>query len=299
MHCLETRDLCHRYPNGDSALEDINLRVPQGSIYGFLGPNGAGKTTTLRLVLGLLKTQRGEVSIFGKRFDAHRIEILRNIGALIESPSLYDHLSACENLRVLQRIYRVPYTRIGEVLSLVGLPDTGSKKVREFSLGMKQRLSIAIALLHRPSLLILDEPTNGLDPNGIVEMRNLLIRLNREDATTIVISSHLLAEIERLATHVGIIHRGKMLFQGTLQQLRQRRRQTVTLSTNDDPRALRIVAEQTPSARIVDGKLLLPAMSNAQIASVNRRLVGLGVDVHALGSSGDDLEAIFMDMVGS
>jgi ABC-2 type transport system ATP-binding protein len=297
MYCLETIGLFHRYPNGDSALEDINLQVPRGSVYGFLGPNGAGKTTTLRLVLGLLKIQRGAISIFGKRFDAHRIEILRKLGALIETPSLYDHLTAAENLRVLQKIHRVPGSRIGEVLEQAGLPNTGRKKISEFSLGMKQRLSIAVALLHRPSLLILDEPTNGLDPNGIVAMRDLLIRLNREGGITIVISSHILAEIERLATHVGIIAHGKMIFQGTLTQLRHKRQQGVTLGTNDNARALRIISEEIPSTRIVGGKIALPPMSDRQIASVNRRLVESGMDVHELNSGGDDLEAIFMDMV--
>lgn len=299
MHCLETTNLFHRYSSGDIVLEDINLLVPQGGIYGFLGPNGAGKTTTLRLVLGLLETQQGSISIFGKRLDTHRIEVLRNIGALIESPSLYDHLTAFENLKVLQKIYRVPAARIGNVLELVGLPDTGTKKVGEFSLGMKQRLSIAIALLHCPPLLILDEPTNGLDPNGIVEMRELLLRLNRESGTTIVVSSHLLAEIERLATHIGIIHKGRMMFQGTLNELRQKQLKAVALSTNDDLRALRIVLGDIPGTRIADGRIMMPAMSNERIASVNRRLVEHGVDVHALGPAEDDLEAIFMDMVGS
>jgi ABC-2 type transport system ATP-binding protein len=282
-------------------LDDINLQVPEASIYGFLGPNGAGKTTTLRLVLGLLRKQRGAISIFGKSFDAHRVEILRNIGSLIESPSLYDHLTAWENLAVLRKIYRVPMTRISDVLGLVGLSGTGSKKVSQFSLGMKQRLSIAVALLHRPSLLILDEPTNGLDPNGIVEMRDLLLKLNRENGTTILISSHLLSEIERLVTHLGIVHRGRMMFQGTLEELRQSRQQValVTLCTNDDPRALRIVSEHIPDARYADGRIVLPAMSSERIASVNRRLVEQGVDVHALGAAANDLEAIFMHMVGS
>jgi ABC-2 type transport system ATP-binding protein len=301
MHCLETTNLIHRYSNGDLVLDDVHLQIPEKSIYGFLGPNGAGKTTTLRLILGLLRRQQGTISIFGKSFDAHRTEILRNIGSLIESPSLYDHLTSRENLVVLQKIHRIPTARIGNVLELVGLSHTGSKKVGEFSLGMKQRLSIAIALLHRPSLLILDEPTNGLDPHGIVEMRDLLIRLNREDGTTIMISSHLLSEIERLVTHVGIIHRGRMRFQGPLEALRQRRRQiaAITLRTSDDRRALHIVSKDVQGARFVDGRIVMPAMSNAQIASVNRCLVGHGVDVHALGTVGDDLEAIFMDMVAN
>ncbi|WP_379988328.1 ABC transporter ATP-binding protein [Dokdonella soli] len=281
-------------------MDGISLQVPQGSIYGFLGPNGAGKTTTLRLILGLLRKQRGAISIFGKSFDAHRTEILRNVGSLIESPSLYDHLTATENLALLQKIYRVSRERIDKVLELVGLSGTGHKKISQFSLGMKQRLSIAVALLHGPSLLVLDEPTNGLDPNGIVEMRDLLKRLNREDGITIVISSHLLSEIEKLVTHVGIVHGGRMMFQGTLDELRLKRQQmaAVTLGTNDDRQALHILSEDAPNARIVDGRIVMPAMSNEQIAGINRRLVERGVDVHALGIAGGDLETIFMDLVG-
>jgi lantibiotic transport system ATP-binding protein len=299
MYCLETTSLCHRYANGESALNGIDLQVPQGSIYGFLGPNGAGKTTTLRLVLGLLKTQQGQISIFGKPLQANRIDILRNIGSLIESPSLYEHLTACENLTVLQKVYQCPKSRIAEVLKLVGLADTGKKKTGEFSLGMKQRMSIAMTLLHRPSLLILDEPTNGLDPNGIIEMRQLLARLNSEDAITVVISSHLLAEIEKVATHLGIIHRGRMVFQGTMDELRRKEQQvmSVRLGTNDNAAALQAIAILAPTASMVDGKITLPVMSSAHIAGINRVLVESGLDVHEIRPVSNDLEAIFMDLV--
>jgi ABC-type multidrug transport system ATPase subunit len=174
MNCIETKDLSYKFSENETVLDKINLCVPEGSIYGFLGPNGAGKTTTLRLVLGLLKKQIGFISIFNKAFDEHRIEILQNTGSLIESPSIYAHLTAAENLNLLQKVYQCPKERINEVLEIVGLLHTGKKKAGKFSLGMKQRLSIAIALLHNPSLLILDEPTNGLDPNGILEVRELL-----------------------------------------------------------------------------------------------------------------------------
>lgn len=300
MHCLETTRLSHAYASGERVLEEIHLQVPERSIYGFLGPNGAGKTTTLRLILGLLRRQQGTISIFGKPFDAHRVEILKNIGSLIESPSLYDHLTASENLTLLQKIYRIPKAWIGAALTLVGLSGTGSKKVGQFSLGMKQRLSIAVALLHRPSLLILDEPTNGLDPNGIVEMRELLVRLNREDGMTIVVSSHLLSEVEKLVTHVGIIHKGRMKFQGTLDELRRQRAHgaAVTLRTNDNQRALQILAADIPDVRFAEGAIVMHAMSNQRIANLNRRLVEQGVQVHGIGVAGNDLEAIFMRMVG-
>jgi lantibiotic transport system ATP-binding protein len=300
MNCLETIDLSHRYPDGDDVLKGISLQVPHGSIYGFLGPNGAGKTTTLRLILGLMKTQHGTISIFGKPFDRNRIEILRNVGSLIESPSLYEHLTAEENLTVLQKVYRCPKARIAAVLDLVGLADTGKKRVGKFSLGMKQRMSIAVALLHAPSLLILDEPTNGLDPNGIIEMRHLLARLNSESGVTIVISSHLLAEIEKLVTHVGIINRGRLVFQGTMNDLKRKRQQilSVCLSTNDDAAALAIVAGHVPAARIADGKIVVPAMPNEQIARINRLLVERGLDVHEIRAVSNDLETIFMGLVG-
>jgi lantibiotic transport system ATP-binding protein len=299
MYCLETTSLCHRYANGESVLNGINLQVPQGSIYGFLGPNGAGKTTTLRLVLGLLKRQQGQISIFGKRFEANRIDILRNIGSLIESPSVYEHLTAHENLTVLQKVYQCPKSRIADVLELVGLPDTGKKKTGEFSLGMKQRMSIAMTLLHRPSLLILDEPTNGLDPNGIIEMRQLLARLNREDGITVVISSHLLAEIEKIASHVGIIHRGRIVFQGGMDELRRKAQQvmSVRLGTNDNAAALQAIATLAPGASMVDGKIIMPVTSSAHIAGINRVLVESGLDVHEIRPVSDDLEAIFMDLV--
>src|SRR6218665_871206 len=186
MNLIETHQLHHEFSN-QVALHDINLKVPEGSIYGFLGANGAGKTTTLRLLLGLLKKQQGKITVFGKSMEHHRIEILRNTGSIIETPSVYEHLSAPENLRVLQKIYRCQDRRIQEVLELVGLEHTGKKNVKHFSLGMKQRLSIGIALLHKPALLILDEPTNGLDPNGILEIRNLLRHINTHDGVTVII----------------------------------------------------------------------------------------------------------------
>ena len=178
MNCIETKDLSYRFSTDQLILDKINLQVPNGSIYGFLGPNGAGKTTTLRLILGLLKKQEGNIHLFGKTFEKHRISILKNIGSMIESPSIYGHLTATENLLLLQKVYQCPVGRISEVLKTVGLEHVGQKKAGQFSLGMKQRLSIAIALLHNPSLLILDEPTNGLDPNGIIEIRELLKKLN-------------------------------------------------------------------------------------------------------------------------
>jgi ABC-type multidrug transport system ATPase subunit len=297
--CVETHGLTYRYTRDETMLRDIELRVPDGGIYGFLGPNGAGKTTTLRLLLGLLRIQEGSVSIFGQPLAPNRIEILRRIGSLIESPSLYDHLTARENLTVLQKIHRCPGGRIDEVLELVGLAATGRKRAGQFSLGMKQRLSLAMALLHSPSLLILDEPTNGLDPNGIIEMRELLIRLNREQGVTILVSSHLLPEIEKLVTHLGIIDRGRMLFQGTIGALRDRQKQLmkIAIRTSSNAAALGLLESEYPIARLEAGRIEIPAVTDEDIARLNRDQVTRGIDVYEIRAISDDLESIFMGLL--
>ena len=298
LYCLETAGLSHRFADQD-VLRGISMQVPTGSIYGFLGPNGAGKTTTLRLILGLLKTQQGDIRIFGKRFDRDRIAILRNVGSMIESPSLYDHLTAAENLRLMQLIHRCPESRIAEVLELVGLQVTGKKRVRQFSLGMRQRLAIAAALLHRPSLIILDEPTNGLDPSGIIEIRNLLIELNRRHGCTIVVSSHLLSEVDRVATHVGILGRGQLLFQGTIEELRRHRQEvlSVRVSTNDNAEAMRAIAEDGIEGTLVDGEIVLPALTGQRIAALNRQLTARNLDIYEIRTVRNDLETIFLNLV--
>ena len=299
MYCVETNNLTHRFSEKETVLDQINLQVPTGSIYGFLGPNGAGKTTSLKLILGLIKKQQGNITVFGQPFEQNRQSILQKTGSLIESPSLYAHLTASENLLVLQKIYQCPKSRIAEVLQLVGLANTGSKKAGKFSLGMKQRLSIAIALLNDPRLLILDEPTNGLDPNGIIEMRELLKRLNLEQGITIIISSHLLSEIEKLVTHTGIIHKGKMMFQGTLQQLHDKQLQGsfVLLDTNDHIKTLRIIRDNNIDATIQQDRIALPILPKKQIAEINQLLVQNNIDVYELSTVKNDLESIFMDMV--
>jgi lantibiotic transport system ATP-binding protein len=299
MPILETRDLTHSFSNDEVVLNGISLRVEAGSIYGFLGPNGAGKTTTLRLILGLLKRQQGSIEIFDRDFENHRVECLTKIGSLIESPSIYSHLTAEENLRLLQKVYRCPRSRIAEVIELVGLSATGTKRAGQFSLGMKQRLSIAIALLNSPALLVLDEPTNGLDPNGMIEIRELLRRLNREQGITILISSHLLSEIDRLVTHIGIINKGKMLFQGTLEELKEKQQQSVSVvfETSDSDRAREVMESMKLEPQVLNGRCTLPALPKAVIADINRRLVMKGVDVYEVTVVKNDLERIFIDMV--
>ncbi len=299
MYCVETNQLDYRFSAGEAVLKNINLQVPDASIYGFLGPNGAGKTTTLRLLLGLLKQQQGDILIFNKQLQKHRTGILRNIGSLIESPSLYGHLTAKENLKLLQKIYQCPKDRIEEVLQIVGLPDTGRKKTSQFSLGMKQRLSIAIALLHRPALLILDEPTNGLDPNGIIEIRDLLKTLNRDHGVSIIISSHLLSEIEKLVTHVGIISKGNIMFQGTLDDLinKQHHDSRLIIETNDMDRSVALLRGLQLNGSFHAGKINLPIPPKETIAAINNLLVNEGIRVYEISVVKKDLETIFMEFI--
>lgn len=299
MYCLETSNLVHRFSKKDIVLNNIDLKVAKGSIYGFLGPNGAGKTTTLRLVLGLLKKQHGEIVIFGKPFGTNRVDILKNVGSLIESPSVYGHLTAQENLALLQKVHQCPNKRIREVLDVVGLPGTGNKRASQFSLGMKQRLGIGIALLHRPSLLILDEPTNGLDPNGMLEIRELLIRLNREQGITIIISSHLLAEIEKLVTHIGIINKGNLMFQGTFDELKNKERESlfIVLETSDIPGTLRIIRENNLACDAEEGKIKMSPASKAAVAEIVQQLVENQVQVYEVSVIKNDLETIFMNLI--
>lgn len=299
MHSIETINLTHKFLENEIALKLVNLQVIEASIYGFLGPNGAGKTTMLKLILGLLKKQHGEILVFGKQFEKNRVKTLHQIGSMIESPSIYGHLTAIENLKILQKVYQCPKERIQEVLQLVGLPQTGNKKTSQFSLGMKQRLSIAISLLHSPSLLILDEPTNGLDPNGILEIRELLQGLNKNNGITILISSHLLYEIEKFVTHIGIINKGKLLFQGTLGELVNKRRQNsfIVFETSNNEKALQIIRGFGLNSLIEASKIMTPFLEKHQVANINQKLVQNGVDVYQISKVENDLEKIFFDVI--
>ena len=296
MNIIETNNLTHRFSEKEIVLNDIAIQVPEGSIYGFLGPNGAGKTTTLKLILGLLKKQQGTISVFGKPFNENRIEILKNIGSPIEAPSLYAHLTARENLLIWQKVYQCPKERINEVLQIVGLENTGKKKAGKFSLGMKQRLSIAVALLHKPSLLILDEPTNGLDPSGIIEMRQLLIKINQEEKVTIVISSHLLMEIEKLVTHIGIINKGTILFQGTLEELHLKQSSYVVFDTNNLEGTTELMNKHNLSPITLNGQVSLATTDKAIISKINAELVNHNIEVYEISIAKNDLESIFIDL---
>jgi len=301
MYSIETKALSYHFSTQENVLNNIYLQVPVGCIYGFLGPNGAGKTTTLRLLMGLLKNQQGSIKIFNKHYAQHRIEILQNIGSLIESPSIYTHLTAIENLKVWQKLYQCPAARIKQVLQLVGLSGTGNKKAGKFSLGMKQRLAIAVALLHEPKLLILDEPTNGLDPNGILEMRSLLQQLNAEVGITILISSHILSEIEKLVTHIGIIHKGELIMQGTLKDLmdKQYLSDCIIMDTNANEKALALIAKNIPETQIRLNKIVIPFIIKTQVAAINSLLVGEGIEIYEITPTKQDLENIFMHLINN
>jgi ABC-2 type transport system ATP-binding protein len=299
MYLLETKKLSYKFRKHETILNNIDLEVPEHSIYGFLGPNGAGKTTTLKLIVGLLKKQEGKVRIFGRDFDKDRLNILQQIGTLIESPSLYLHLTAKENLLLYQRIYQCPVSRIGFVLELTGLSKTGNKPCSTFSLGMKQRLAISVAMLSDPKLLILDEPTNGLDPAGIIEMRELLKTINRENGITILISSHLLDEIEKIATHSGIIDHGILLFQGSMTDLMQKQNRTGYLEyqTSNNAIAKQLLEERNISVQELEETLFLPWMPKDQIAAINRLMMEQEIDLYHVHIPKSTLEHTFMNLI--
>jgi ABC-type multidrug transport system ATPase subunit len=257
-YIIETQNLNFSYSKSNVDIEKMNLQVPKGSIYGFLGPNGSGKSTTIRLLLGLLKKESGVITLFGNSLNKNRIENLSKIGALIENPSLYGHLNAIDNLKIAANYKSIDKSRIEEVLDIVKLTYAKHKKVTKYSLGMKQRLGIAIALLSNPEILILDEPTNGLDPKGIIEMRTLIKILNKDFGTTVFISSHLLSEIEKTCSHVGIINHGKMLFQDTVKVLKESQSDNIVIDieTNDSERLKRIISPFCIHSETIDMSLI-------------------------------------------
>jgi ABC-type multidrug transport system ATPase subunit len=219
MNIIETHNLTKSYP-GFTAVSGINLHVPKGTVYGFLGPNGAGKSTTMKMFLGLTKPTDGSFVIDGKQFPANRVEILREVGSFIEAPAFYGNLTGEENLDIVRKILGLPKSSVSEALELVGLTQYRKRLAKKYSLGMKQRLGLASALIGKPPILILDEPTNGLDPVGIHEIRTLIRSLPQQFHCTVLVSSHLLSEIELMADNIGILNHGRLLFEGTLEQLK-------------------------------------------------------------------------------
>ena len=294
---IETKDLNFSFNGKHTILKNLNLKIEKGSIYGFLGPNGAGKTTTIRLLLGLLNYPKNSIHLFGKELSKCRIEICSKIGSLIEQPSLYEHISGYDNLEITRQIRNINKKRIAEVLRLVKLTDAAHKKVKAYSLGMKQRLGLAIALLAEPELLILDEPVNGLDPNGMVEIRELLKNINRELGTTIFLSSHLLVEIEKIVTHIGIINMGKLLFQGSIHELHnlQINQSELHIETSDNIAAFELLRSKH-NAHKIGAALKIIYQSKEQVAQIVRELIGNNIDIYEVTIDNKDLEQLFLQM---
>ncbi|MEZ2661405.1 ABC transporter ATP-binding protein [Aneurinibacillus aneurinilyticus] len=295
---VETVNLTRRYGKFMS-VNDVNLKVPQGEIYGFLGPNGAGKTTTIRMLLGLIKPTRGEITIFGKELSKNRIPILKRVGSLVESPSYYGHLSGRQNLKVLARLLQLPDKQIDEVLDLVRLTKNAQRPVKGYSLGMKQRLGIAAALISCPELLILDEPTNGLDPAGIQEIRELIIQMPKQYGITVLVSSHLLSEIEQVATYVGIIDQGKLIFQNSMNELRKQSQRNIHIEVNQPIEASVLLQKQGWKITVEDNILSFPSLTHEQTASIVKELVLHRFSVYRVVEHKKSLEDTFLELTGT
>lgn len=300
MQILQATQVQFGYDAQRLTIHDLSLSVPQGAIYGFLGHNGAGKSTTIRLLLGLMRPLSGEIRIFGMPLTRHTPEIYKRVGALIETPSLYDHLSATDNLRVTAAYCQLPQRRIEEVLEIVGLEAEGKKPIRAFSTGMKQRLGLAQALLNNPELLILDEPANGLDPQGIVELRTILQRLNTEFGKTIFLSSHILSEIEMVCSHVGIIKKGKKLFEGTIDTLRTAHQEgiSVALETSNPEKTEAWLTSHHLSAKVGErsNEVLLALPHKEAIPPLIAQLVHEGIEIYEVRQANQRLEDLFLHL---
>jgi ABC-type multidrug transport system ATPase subunit len=293
-HAIETCGLTRRFGT-QLAVDDLNLLAPEAGVYGFLGPNGAGKTTTIRMLLGLIRPDAGEVRLFGAPLAAARRPLTSMVGALVETPSLYPHLTGRENLEVTRRLLGAPRGLIDDALDIVKLAQDAHRRVREYSMGMRQRLGLALALLNKPRMLIMDEPTNGLDPAGIHEVRDLIRRLPAEFGATVFLSSHLLSEVEQIASHIGIIHQGKLLFQGTLAELQAQRREHLTIGVNQPELAMRCLTAAGWSAQSrEDGLLAVYAATHDAAARINSLLVSQGFEVFHIALAQASLEDIFL-----
>ncbi len=281
-----------------TALAGLSLAVPPGSIFGFLGPNGAGKSTAIRILLGLQRPSRGTVSLFGSQLPKGRVDILRRIGSMVEYPSPYLHLTGRENLEVHTRLLGVMPRVIDEALDAVNLLPMRDRLVRHYSTGMKQRLGIAIALLGDPDLLVLDEPTNGLDPAGIHEVRGLVRDLPRRRAVTVFLSSHLLAEVEQVATHLAIISRGQLRFQGTLADLQARKTAAVVAVVDRPQIAMEVLAAAGYQANAAKGRISIMGLESDP-ARINAILVHGGIAVSRLALEQPSLEDFFLEITDS
>ena len=294
---VQTQNLTKKYGSIHS-VNKVDLYVQEGEIYGFLGPNGAGKTTTLKMLLGLIKPSEATIHIFWESLNKRRSSILQRTGSLIESPSYYGHLTGLENMRVMQRLRNVPDKNIHEALRIVRLENQKDKKAEQYSLGMKQRLGIAMALLAFPKLLILDEPTNGLDPAGIGEIRELIKSLPARYGITVLLSSHMLTEINQIATSVGIISDGNLLFQGSMETLRKKGRSAILLKTGDNTKAEELLLTQGYNLTKSGSRLEFDNLADREVAEINRLLVEHYIPVTRIEEQKKSLEDIFLELTG-
>lgn len=296
---ITTTGLCKRYGK-ILGVKDLDLKVPEGVVYGFLGPNGAGKSTTMKMILGLARPTAGSIYVFGKEVNSrNRLSILRDVGSLIESPSFYGHLTGAENLRIISTLKGVPDKDVDRVLQIVRLEKQKEKKAGQYSMGMKQRLGLACALLGSPKLLILDEPTNGLDPAGIQEMRELICSLPQQYAMTVMVSSHLLSEIDQMATNVGIISRGELVFQDSLATLHERSLPSIALRTLNNEAAVKLLGEKGVSCRTQDDYLLLSKLADNELAGYVSLLFDRRIGVVRIEERRESLEDIFLELTGT
>ncbi|CAM3290772.1 ABC transporter ATP-binding protein [Filibacter tadaridae] len=294
---IETNKLTKKF-GSSKVVNNVNLQVKKGEIYGFLGPNGAGKTTSIRMLLGLARPTNGSVQIFGKDIKKERLSILKKVGSLVEYPSYYGHLTAYENLEAARLLLGATKPRIDEVLAIVRLTKDAKRPVKGFSLGMKQRLGIATALLGNPELLILDEPTNGLDPSGIIEIRELIKSMPKEHGITILISSHLLSEIDQMATQVGIITKGQMIFQDSILKLRAQSTSKIKLTVNDAEAAWKSLLTHGYRTDFNQNKLFIENGSDDNVAEIVKSLVQNNYSIYRVEEERKSLEEIFLELTG-
>ncbi|GAA0103907.1 ABC transporter ATP-binding protein [Paraclostridium sordellii] len=299
-HVLKTKSLSKEYKK-IVALENINISIKKGDIYGLIGENGAGKTTLTRLITGLIYQTNGEIELFEEREASKLSKQRRRIGCIIESPVLYEDMTAKQNLEIIRVQRGIPGKGcIDEVLNLVNLPDTKSKKIKNFSLGMKQRLALAIALLGDPEFLILDEPINGLDPIGIIEFRELIKKLNREKKITILISSHILSELHQLATYYGIIHKGKLIEEISVEELNERCKKHINLEVDDSAKASIILENnlKIKNFSVLPNNVIKIYDYLDRVKLISNELVSNGVGIERINTQGDGLEEYFTRLIG-
>lgn len=291
---IETANLTKKFKDF-KAVNGINLTVKKGRVYGFLGPNGAGKSTTIRMLLGLIKPTKGRVKIFGMDLTKNRINILRKVGSMVEAPSYYGNLTAYENLQVTAELLELDHKYIDEVLEVVKLTEWKNRQVNKFSLGMKQRLGIAQALISKPELLILDEPTNGLDPSGIHEIRGLIKELPKLYDMTVIISSHNLSEIELIADDIGIINRGNILFQGTLEELHAKSKGQICIGSKNLQGTMNTLNNYGCKFKLKDKDIFLKP-EGREADDILKQLVLDGNKIFKFVEVQKSLEEIFLDL---